>query len=99
MVEPVENVYYCESDIRSKWRPIITPHSMRHNYASMCWESGLDPYTTMRLMGHASIKTTMDIYTHLNDKQLDKISEKVEAIFGNKSCTKVARDEISNSGR
>ena len=99
MVEPAAPGCYRESDVRSQWRAVITPHSMRHNYASMCWESGLDPYTTMRLMGHASIKTTMDIYTHLNDKQLDKISEKVEAIFGNKSCTKVAQDEMRNSGR
>lgn len=88
MVEPAAPGCYRESDVRSQWRAVITPHSMRHNYASMCWESGLDPYTTMRLIGHASIKTTMDIYTHLNDKQLDKISEKVEAIFGNKSCTR-----------
>ena len=34
-------------------RPIITPHAMRHNYATMCWEAGIDAYTTMRLMGHA----------------------------------------------
>ena len=81
LVEPVTGTCYAESDVRSKWKPLITPHAIRHNYATMCWESGLDAYTTMRLMGHASIKTTMDIYTHLNDRQLDAISAKVAAIF------------------
>ena len=54
----------------------ITPHCIRHNYATVCWERGIDPYTTMRLMGHSSIKTTMDIYTHLNERRMVRISQK-----------------------
>lgn len=102
MVEPAENVYYRASDIRSKWRPIITPHAIRHNYATMCWEAGLDPYTTMRLMGHASIKTTMDIYTHLNDRQMDRIAEKVEIIFDsseNKVAQKLHKPKFGGTGK
>ena len=87
MVEEVSEAHYRPCDIRSSCRAIITPHALRHNYATMCWEAGLDAYTTMRLMGHASIKTTMDIYTHLNDVQLDRVSEKAETIFKTKSCT------------
>lgn len=86
MVEPAHCTSYGSSDIRSQWKPIITPHVIRHNFATMCWEAGLDPYTTMKLMGHASIKTTMDIYTHLNDRQLDALSDKVEAVFGSKKA-------------
>lgn len=94
MVEPVEGeTSYRTSDIRSKWKPIITPHTIRHNYATMCWEKGIDPYTTMRLMGHSSIKTTMDIYTHLNDKQIQNMADKIEIVFGKQSCTKVAQNE------
>lgn len=102
MVEPAENVYYRESDIRSKWRPIITPHAIRHNYATMCWEAGIDAYTTMRLMGHASIKTTMDIYTHLNDRQMDRIAEKVEIVFDNserKVAQKLHKAKIGRVGK
>lgn len=94
MVEPAEEGNtYRTTDIRAKWKPTITPHAIRHNYATMCWESGVDPYTTMRLMGHSSIKTTMDIYTHLNDQQIHNMVEKVERVFGKQSCTKVAQDE------
>lgn len=85
MVKPVEtDTSYRSTDIRSKWRPVITPHAIRHNYATMCWENGIDPYTAMRLMGHSSIKTTMDIYTHLNDAQFQKMAEKIEVMFENK---------------
>lgn len=94
MVEPVEGeTAYRRTDIRANWKATITPHAIRHNYATMCWENGVDPYTTMRLMGHSSIKTTMDIYTHLNDKQLHNMADKIEVVFGKQSCTKVAQDD------
>ena len=87
-------------DLRRLYRPLITPHTLRHNYATMCWENDIDVYSAMRLLGHSSIKTTMDIYTHLTDQQLGKMSEMVEDMFSakenhkvpqNKSCTKVAQ--------
>lgn len=93
MVEPVEVANaYRPTDIRSKWKPIITPHDIRHNYATMCWESGIDPYTTMRLMGHSSIKTTMDIYTHLNDRQFQNMAAKIEVVFGKKVAKKLHKE-------
>ena len=88
MVEPAGETGYRDADIRSHWKAKITPHCIRHNYATVCWERGIDPYTTMRLMGHSSIKTTMDIYTHLNERQLAQISQKIEGLFEKQSCTK-----------
>lgn len=93
MVEPVSGTCYHSTDIRAHWRATITPHCIRHNYATLCWERGLDPYTTMRLMGHSSIKTTMDIYTHLNEMQMARISQKIDGLFEKQSCTKVAQAE------
>lgn len=81
---------YAAHDIRSKFAPVITPHALRHNYITMCWENGIDPYTTMRLVGHTSIKTTMDIYTHLSSTQMNAAALKIEEMFSNKSCTEVA---------
>ena len=42
----------------------VTPHSMRHSYATRLIESGVDTSIVQILLGHASIKTT-SIYTHL----------------------------------
>lgn len=72
---------YRASDIRSKYRAVITPHCMRHNYVTMCWEKGIDVYTASKLVGHKSIKTTMDIYTHLSEKQMDKAIKEVNRMF------------------
>lgn len=72
---------YRPSDIRSHYKPIITPHTMRHNYVTMCWEKGIDVYTASKLVGHKSIKTTMDIYTHLSETQMEKTKKLVEIMF------------------
>lgn len=68
-------------DPRHKLRPMITPHALRHNYITMCWEHGLDPYETMKLVGHASIATTMNIYTHLSEAQMAKTAAKLDDMF------------------
>lgn len=78
---PAKSNKYRASDLRSKYRPLFTPHALRHNYITMCWENGFDAYTTMRIVGHKSIKTTLDIYTHLSQKQMQKAVESVEGMF------------------
>lgn len=85
----VEQIDPDAHDIRTKYRPLITPHTMRHNYATMCYENGIDPYTAMRLLGHSSIKTTMDIYTHLSSTQLQKMTATVDDMFESKVAQKL----------
>ena len=84
MVEelPAGSNAYRPGDIRSRYKPVITPHCMRHNYVTMCWENGIDVYTASKLAGHKSIKTTMDIYTHLSEKQMEKAIQDVARMFG-----------------
>lgn len=72
---------YERYDPRHKLRPLITPHALRHNYITMCWEHGFDPYETMKLVGHASITTTMNIYTHLSEAQMAKTAAKLDDMF------------------
>ncbi len=42
----------------------ITPHSLRHSYATHLIESGLDLLEVKKILGHRSILTTAK-YTHL----------------------------------
>ena len=72
---------YREGDIRHTWRPLITPHALRHNYITMCWEHGIDVYETMRLVGHTSITTTLGIYTHLSETQMARTAAKLDGMF------------------
>ena len=43
----------------------ITPHMLRHTYCTNLILSGVAPITVKELMGHANIRVTLDIYTHI----------------------------------
>ena len=57
-----------------------TLHQLRHAYASLLCESGVDEKTAQKLMGHSDITTTLRIYTHLRDQHL-KISQDIFRSF------------------
>ena len=40
-------------------------HALRHTYAMRAIESGMQPKVLQKLLGHASIKTTIDQYVHV----------------------------------
>ena len=47
-------------------------HALRHTYATRAIESGMQPKVLQMLLGHSSIKTTMDRYVHVTDDYMRK---------------------------
>lgn len=47
----------------------ISPHKVRHTFASLLLQAGTDLKTVSELMGHASITVTAEFYAHITDKQ------------------------------
>lgn len=56
-------------------------HALRHTYATRAIESGMQPKVLQKLLGHASIKTTMDRYVHVTDDSMNKAVQQFERLF------------------
>lgn len=52
-------------------------HSFRHTFASQCLRSGMNPKILSALLGHSSIRVTLDVYTHVETEDLRKALQMV----------------------
>ena len=60
-------------------------HTLRHTFATRCFEAGVEPKVVQEWLGHASLKMTMDLYTHVTeDKSATDIEKIVTANNDNK---------------
>lgn len=53
-------------------------HALRHTYATRAIESGMQPKVLQKLLGHGSIKTTMDRYVHVTDDSMNQAVQQFE---------------------
>lgn len=62
------------------------PHTLRHTFATRCFENKMEPKVVQALLGHSSISITLNIYIHVLDNKMEEEIKK----FG------VAKTQISN---
>jgi site-specific recombinase XerD len=70
-VERIVKGYAIKAGITRK----VTPHVIRHSFATDLLENGADLRSVQALLGHANIATTQ-VYTHVTDKHLRDIHQK-----------------------
>ena len=56
----------------------ISMHDLRHTYATRCVERGIPYKSLQKLLGHASLKVTMDLYVHVSEDSLKNAVEVFE---------------------
>ena len=81
--------------IRSAGLPDIAFHDLRHTFASiMLYEWHASPRLVQEMMGHASIKVTMDIYGHLlSTSQPDEI-RRIQALLSGREKEVVSTEVV-----
>ena len=47
----------------------VTPHQLRHAYATMLYDSGIEAKSAQKLLGHSDIKITLQTYTHISEER------------------------------
>lgn len=70
-IQTIVRKYALKAGITKK----VSPHTLRHSYATELLINGADIRSVQEMLGHSSITTTQ-IYTHLTDKKLREIHEK-----------------------
>lgn len=60
----------------AKLSSTITPHTLRHTYATLSIEKGANIKAVSQILGHSSCKITIDLYTHLSNKHLRDVIQK-----------------------
>lgn len=56
---------------------VFSGHTFRHTFATRCFEAGVDAKVVQSYLGHASVKMTMDLYTHVTDQKSSSDIEKI----------------------
>lgn len=63
----------------AKISPHLTPHQLRHGFATILFEAGIDEKDAQELLGHSSISVTRDTYTHIRRTRKEQTAEKLNS--------------------
>jgi integrase len=69
--------------LRRTGLPRVRLHDLRHSYASLMLEAGVDLTVVSRALGHSNISTTADLYSHINASMFEGAADRLDRAIGN----------------
>jgi integrase len=59
--------------------PVIRVHDLRHTFATVALVRGISPKVVQEMLGHASVKITLDTYSHVVPGMFEQAAEAIDA--------------------
>jgi integrase len=66
---------------RIKDMPRVRFHDLRHSHATQLLQAGVHPKVAQERLGHATITTTLDLYSHVTETMQSDAAERLDALF------------------
>jgi len=61
--------------------PRVRFHDLRHSHATQLLSAGVHPKVAQERLGHSSISTTLDIYSHVSETMQEDAAVKLDTAF------------------
>ena len=69
-------------------------HDLRHTFATMALENGMDIKTLSAMIGHISAETTLNIYSHITDTMKQQAAVRIDREIGGTNAEIPEPDEV-----
>jgi hypothetical protein len=84
--------------LRRAGLPVLRFHDLRHMAASLMVEAGVSVKRAQEILGHASERTTLAIYTHTMRRQHDDTADNIAILAGLAPAPTIAGNNLETTG-